>query len=62
MNNEMIELLEENNIKYYFKDGVYKLGHNYTDSNFIKCRIVVETKNVTENTINKILKYKRYAK
>ena len=56
MNSKVEALVEKHNIKVFYKDGTYRMVLNYVDKDFMKCMILIETKEITEKLINKMVR------
>ena len=56
MTKDIEQHLIDNKILHSFIDGVHRLKYSYVDKNSINCTIWIDTNNVTEKTITKLLK------
>ena len=56
MTKNIEQQLIDNKILHSFIDGVHRLKYSYVDKNSINCSIWIDTNNVTEKTITKLLK------
>lgn len=56
MNSKIEYLVKKHNIKVFYKDGTYRMRLNYIDKDFMNCMILIETKEITEKLINKIVR------
>lgn len=56
MNSKVEALAEKHNIKVFYKDGTYRMRLSYIDKDFMNCMILIETKEITEKLINKMVR------